>query len=223
MRYCVINGSPRGKRGNTEILLHKVVDGIIAVGSTEIDRLYLNDTRTRETAHEAFSKADVVALGFPLYTDSMPGLVKVFIESWEPYSGREGNPRLAFVVQSGFPEAHHSRYVERYLEKLARRMNAPYAGTIIKGGCEGLRRQPEEANTRLFSVLNALGTDLAQSGAFDRDRLRILAKPEKYLRILAPLFWLILRLPFTQAYWDNQLKKNGVYDDRFEKPFIESS
>ena len=223
MRYCVINGSPRGKRGNTDILLHKIVDGIAAIDSAEIEWLYLNDTKTRETAHKAFLQADVVVLGFPLYTDSMPGLVKVFIESLEPYVQCESNPRLAFVVQSGFPEAHHSRYIERYLEKLARRMNAPYAGTIVKGGCEGLRHQPEEANTRLFADLSALGADLAHTGIFNRDRLRDLAKPEKYPWILAPLFWLTLRLPFTQAYWDNQLKKNGVYERRSERPFKESS
>lgn len=221
MRYCVINGSPRGKRGNTDILLRKLIDGIRTAGTTEIEWLFLNDPKNHTTALTAFKNADVVVLGFPLYTDAMPGLVKVFIDSWEPLSGHEGNPRLAFVVQSGFPEAHHSRFVERYLEKLTRRMNAPYAGTIIKGGCEGLRRRPEEANTILFAALNALGADLAQTGEFNQDRLRSLAKPEKFPRILAPLFWLILRLPFTQAYWDHQLQKNGVYVERFARPFID--
>jgi hypothetical protein len=223
MQYCVVNGSPRGKRGNTEILLRKVAEGIDAAGTATVNWYYLNDVKTRETAHEVFTTSSVVLLGFPLYTDSMPGLVKSFIESWEPYVGRKGNPRLAFLVQSGFPEAHHSRFVERYLEKLARRMNAPYAGTIVKGGCEGLRYQPEGSNGELFADLYALGADLAQTGAFDSNRLRVLMKPEKYPRFLAPLFWLVLRLPFTQAYWDQQLKKNGVYAERFARPFKDQS
>lgn len=223
MRYCVFNGSPRGKRGNTDILLHKVVEGIKAAGADEIEWVYLNDPISCETAPEAFQAADVVLLGFPLYTDSMPGLVKTFIDRLAPFTGREDNPRLAFLVQSGFPEAHHSRFVERYLEKLARRLNAPYAGTIIKGGCEGLRNQPKEANSSIFVVLHTLGSELAHTGAFDRDLLKALAKPEKYPRILAPLFWLILQLPFTHAYWDNQLKKNGAYDRRFARPFKENS
>ena len=44
---------------------------------------------------------------------------------------REGNPPVGFVVQSGFPEGLHSRYVERYLEKLAARLGSPYLGTIV--------------------------------------------------------------------------------------------
>lgn len=223
MRYCVFNGSMRGKSGNTDILLRKVVEGIETADSPVIRWVYLDDVRIRETAHEAFRAADVALLGFPLYTDSMPGLVKMFIESLQPYAGCEGNPRLAFVVQSGFPEAYHSRFVERYLEKLARRLNAPYAGTIVKGGCEGLRLRPEESNSVLFAGLHALGADLANMGVFDRNRLSVLAHPEKIPRILVPLIWLALRLPSTQSYWDKQLKKNGVFEDRFARPFKENT
>jgi len=52
----------------------------------------------------------------------MPGIVKVFIESLEPLCSREGNPDVGFIVQSGFPEAIHSRYVEKYLEKPSLRL-----------------------------------------------------------------------------------------------------
>jgi hypothetical protein len=223
MQYCVINGSPRGRSGNTNILLRQVVDGIERASLPEITWIYLNDAKKRKTAHEAFREADVVVLGFPLYTDGMPGLVKAFIESLVPYTGSEGNPRMAFLVQSGFQEAHHSRYVERYLEKLTFRLNAPYAGTIVKGGCEGLRLQPEESHCALFAQLKAVGANLALEGVFDQESLRLLSKPEKYPRILAPLFWLALRLPITQSYWDNQLKKNGAYEERFARPFKENS
>lgn len=223
MRYCVFNGSPRGRSGNTNILLRQVVEGIQNASSAEIRWIYLNDVKMRKTAHEAFREADVVVLGFPLYTDAMPGLVKTFIESLEQYTGRAGNPRMAYLVQSGFQEAHHSRFIERYLEKLTLRLAAHYAGTIVKGGCEGLRLQPEDMHSDLFAQLKALGGNLAHDGAFDQERLHLLSKPEKYPRILAPLFWLALRLPITQSYWDNQLKKNGAYEERFARPFTENT
>ena len=69
----------------------------------------------------------------------MPAIVKQFIEALEPLKNRENNPPMGFIVQSGFPEALHSRYVEHYLQKLAARLNAPYLGTIVKGGGEGIR------------------------------------------------------------------------------------
>lgn len=220
MRLTIFNGSPRGKRGNTEILLNKVLEGFGGVQETEVTWVHLNSRQQRDTAAAAFGQADLVLLGFPLYTDAMPGLVKAFIESLAPFVGREGNPRMAFLVQSGFPEAHHSRFVERYLEKLSRRLGSPYAGTIVKGGCEGVRMKPEQMNRKLFNGLIELGTDLAREGQFNPEKLARLAKPERYPAIAAPLVWLLLRLPVAQIYWNSQLKKNGVYDQRFARPFL---
>lgn len=221
MPFCVINGSPRGKSGNTQILLEKVLAGYADASQKEAQWFHLNTEKGRAVAAEAFSGADLVLLGFPLYTDAMPGIVKAFIESLASFVGQEGNPKMAFLVQSGFPEAHHSRFVERYLEKLARRLNAAYAGTIIKGGCEGVRLMPEKMNRKLFDRLHEMGADLASQGRFDTGKLKQLARPERYPRILAPVFKLLLKLPIAQSYWNSQLKQNGAYEERFAKPFID--
>lgn len=221
MQFYVINGSPRGKSGNTQILLEKVLEGFTQAKNADIAWIYLNLKHSRATAHESFAKADLVLLGFPLYVDAMPGMVKAFIETLAPYIGRKNNPKLAFLVQSGFPEAHHSRFVERYLEKLARRLDAPYAGTIVKGGCEGVRLMPETMNRKLFAGLHQMGVDLAETGHFDPERLETLAKPERYARFLAPLFKIALKLPVLQTYWNHQLKQNGVFEDRFARPFMD--
>jgi len=81
---------------------------------------------------QAFAEAECAWLGFPLYTDAMPGIVKHFIDALEPLAGRKNNPPLGFLVQSGFPEGLHSRYVERYLEKLAARLGSPTWGRLSK-------------------------------------------------------------------------------------------
>lgn len=221
MPFCVINGSPRGKSGNTQILLEKVLEGFTTTANQEAECHTLNTEKGRITAAKAYTNADLVLLGFPLYTDAMPGIVKDFIESLAPYLGREENSKMAFLVQSGFPEAHHSRFVARYLEKLAQRLNAPYAGTIVKGGCEGVRLMPERMNRKLFESLREMGADLAQQGRFDPGKLQKLARPERYPRILAPVFKLFLKLPLAQSYWNNQLKQNDAYEDRFAKPFVD--
>ncbi len=219
MRLTVFNGSPRGKSGNTEILLKKVIGGFSGVVDADIQWLHLNSVKDRNSAADAFSSSDVVLLGFPLYTDAMPGLTKAFIENLAPFVGRDNNPRMAFLVQSGFPEAAHSRYVERYLEKLTQRLNTPYAGTIVKGGCEGVRMMPEQMNRKLFDGLDALGQDLGETGQFDPEKLKKLAKPERFPRLLAPVIKLVLKLPIMQQYWNMQLKKNGAYEQRFASPF----
>ncbi|PKO04050.1 MAG: hypothetical protein CVU41_18990 [Chloroflexi bacterium HGW-Chloroflexi-3] len=69
----------------------------------------------------AFEQAECVWLGFPLFTDAMPAITNHFIEALEPLTHCGNNPPIGFMVQSGFLEGLHSRYIERYLESLARR------------------------------------------------------------------------------------------------------
>jgi multimeric flavodoxin WrbA len=214
-RLTLFNGSPRGRRGNTPIMLEQVAQGF--GGPTEMHPLI----RLKETDQmvQAFAGAECVLLGFPLYTDAMPGIVKHFIEALEPLAGRKNNPSIGFLVQSGFPEGLHSRYIERYLEKLAERLGCPYLGTIVKGNGEGIRLMPPTATRGLFEELQSLGAGLRRDGKLDPQILTRLAAPESYPAVLGPLFQLFLRLPLAHAYFDEMLKKNGVYAQRFARPF----
>jgi len=215
-RLTLFNGSPRGRKGNTPIFLREIATGF--GGPSEIYPLI----RLQETDRmvKAFADAECVILGFPLYTDSMPGIVKHFIEALEPLVGQANNPPLGFVVQSGFPEGLHSRYVERYLEKLARRLDSPYLGTVVKGNGEGTRILPEHMTQELFAQLQAVGAGLAAQGHFDPALLTKIAHPERYPAILGPVFQLFLRLPIAHFYFDDMLKKNGMYARRFDRPFL---
>jgi hypothetical protein len=160
-------------------------------------------------------------MGFPLYTDAMPGMVKLFIESLEPLRVRENNPPIGFLVQSGFPEALHSRFIERYLEKLAARLNAPYLGTIVKGGGEGVRIMPEERNADLFKALQGLGRGFSRDGKLDPDLLSDVAGVERYHPLLGPVFKVFLRTSTASWHWDTQLKQNGAYEERFAQPYAD--
>jgi len=215
----VFNGSPRGKGSNTRLMLEQLVHGFESVTGNRHELLYLNHPAEAERFTAAFAAAEAVVLAFPLYTDAMPGLVKAFIETLEPRSGRPDNPALGFMVQSGFPEAAHSRYVERYLRKLAARLGCRYLGTVVKGGCEGVHVMPEQMNRKLFVALQEIGRSLAQGGCFDPLLLRRLARPEHYPRWSTPLFKLFTRMKLATFYWDGQLRENGVYEQRFARPY----
>jgi multimeric flavodoxin WrbA len=213
----LFNGSPRGRKGNTALFLREIAAGF--GGPSETHHLVrLNDT---DKMVAAFAGAECVILGFPLYTDSMPGIVKHFIEALEPLVGRENNPPIGFVVQSGFPEGLHSRYVERYLEKLAERLGSPYLGTIVKGNGEPVRIMPPNMTAGLFANLQAIGTSLAAKGRFAPNILPKIAHPEAFPAILGPVFKLFLRLPIAHSYFDDMLKKNGAYERRFARPFLD--
>src|SRR5512147_762358 len=166
-RLTLFNGSPRGKRGNTPIFLREFAQGF----GGESEMHHLIQVKQREQHVQAFTEAECAWIGFPLYTDSMPGSVKHFFEALEPLVGRKGNPPVGFIVQSGFPEGLHSRYVERYLEKLAARLGSPYLGTIVKGGGEGVRIMPPEMTRSLFDDLRTLGAGLRREGRLDPEVL----------------------------------------------------
>lgn len=214
-RLTLFNGSPRGRKGNTAIFLREIAAGF--GGPSETYHLVrLNDTAKMVAA---FAEAECVLFGFPLYTDSMPGVVKRFIEALEPLKGQTNNPPIGFVVQSGFPEGLHSRYVERYLEKLAERLGSPYLGTVVKGNGEPVRIMPPKMNASLFAHLQALGAGLAQEGRFDPDILAKIAHPEAYSGWMVNLLKVFARLPIAHFYFDEMLKKNGAYERRFARPF----
>jgi NAD(P)H-dependent FMN reductase len=174
-------------------------------------------------AVEAYAKADAVVLGMPLYTDSMPALVKTYIEalgSRVDIARAEGaNPILGFMIQSGFPEALHSRLLQRYLEKLARRLGASYAGTVVRGGGEALQSMPDEANKKLWERLRTLGEQLALEGRFGAEEQKAVAGIERLSQLQAALATLVTKLPITQFYWYSRLKKNGAWKDRFAAPY----
>lgn len=220
-QLTIFNGSPRGAKGNTPVMLAQVAKGFAAAGGTVTETYHLVRQNDLDLYRDAFAAAEAVLVGFPLYTDAMPGIVKTFIEALEPLRGRSSNPALGFVMQSGFPESTHMRHVERYLAKLAARLGSPYLGALIKGGGEGIRLMTDTMNRKLFDQLIALGRGLRETGQFAPDAVQKLAKPERYPTYLMPVFKVLVKLPALSMYWNNQLKANGVYEQRFAQSFIE--
>jgi hypothetical protein len=214
----LLDGSPRGLRSNSMKMLSRVAQGWESGGGAPPEVLHLAQPGGIERAVARFGAADAVLLGMPLYTDAMPGLVMAFIEALSPRVGAV-NPPLGFLVQSGFPEALHSRPLERYLEKLARRLGSPYAGTIVRGGGESLQSVPDRANGRLWTRLRLLGEQFARDGRFGAESLRAVAGVERLPAPAAALLALAFRLPGSQFYWNRQLKRNGAWDRRFAAPY----
>lgn len=143
MKLTFINGSPRGVSSNTGKLMEHFISGFLETEGNSVDTFYVIKERPGfESIISAVSRAENVLLGFPLYVDAMPGSVKEFIEGLAPLKGKLPGLKMMYLVQNGFPETCHNRYVERYCEKLTHRLGFTYGGAICKGGCEGFRYSP---------------------------------------------------------------------------------
>ena len=219
MKLTVFNGSPRGKGSNTKILLEHFINGFMTTDGNTYELAYLIRVKDRDNFIKLFQEAEQVLLAFPLYTDCMPAIVKTFIESLEPLCGKEGNPDIGFIVQGGFPEAIHSRYVERYLEKLASRLGCRYKGTVIRGGVEGMRIQPAFMTRKLLKSFYELGKTFGETGKFDEQIMLKLAKPERYSKFVLLAYKLLDKIGLTKFYWNKMLKENNAYEKRFAKPY----
>jgi NAD(P)H-dependent FMN reductase len=215
MKLTVINGSPRGKNSNTKVLTDKFVEGFSTVAGNSSETLYLNHTKDHDKYADAFVQAECVLLAFPLYADSVPALVKSFIEKLEPYTGKDGNPPMGFLVHSGFPENTHSRMVVKYLEKLTRRLNCKYIGSIIKPDSEGIQITPALFTRALFGQFRELGRIFARSGQFDEGILKKLEKKDHYSKVELKINEFVAR----KMYWDKLLKKNRAADKVYSKPY----
>ncbi len=221
-RLTVFNGSPRGAKGNTPIMLREFLKGFMEREGNTFESCDLVHQKDLPAFAKKFSEAEAVLLGFPLYTDAMPGIVKAFIDELAPYTRESGGPPAAFLVQSGFPEAAQSRPIESYLENLAGQLGSPYLGTMVRGNGEGTRLMPDSWNKKLFSVLRGLGRGLAVEGRLDPALLRSLASPERMPGFLMPFVRLGVALGAANGYWNGMLKQNGAMERVWDRPYEDS-
>jgi multimeric flavodoxin WrbA len=222
-RRLFVNGSPRGRQSNSALLLSWIAKGMAAAGIEDAESIPVVDLARKgglEDQLEAFRRADEVIIAFPLYTDSVPAIVKRFLEalSASDPAGIRGK-RVAFVVQSGFPEPVHSETAAAYLARAALRLGLVHAGTLIRGGIEGIRIQPDSMTRKTREAFELAGREFAVSGTFPPALARSIAGR----RALSPLgkaaFKAIAATGLTNFYWDMMLRRHGAFDKRFDAPY----
>jgi hypothetical protein len=162
---------------------------------------------------------DVILIGFPLYTDWLPGFLKEFFEIIADNKNIFESKSFMFLIQSGFPEANHSRYVERYCRRFTERIGADYLGSIVRGSSEGTRLIPEKYFKDAVK-LKELGKIFERDSVLDKKLLDTIAKPEKFKGWKLFFFRLFLLTPLFNLYWNSQLKKNKIFGKRFDKPYF---
>lgn len=218
MPLIIFNGSPRGEKSNSSLLINAFLEGYPADGAS----VYLLARRKKTEEHiDAFCNAGNILLVFPLYTDSMPGIVKAFIEAVHSLAPR-GNKRIGFIVQSGFPEAIHCEGIANYLENFSRRMGYECFGIATKGGVEGIQIMPPLMTRKLFGQFRKLGKSFSETGYFDPKLCRQMQKNYKMRAMQKFSFRLAEMTGLSNYYWDSQLKKNGAYRQRYDKPYAAS-
>lgn len=216
MQLLIINGSPRGTKSNSKIFLDYFTKGVISsILFQSVEVCYLNKIKSHKQFIEQFKASSHIVIAFPLYTDSMPGIVMNFIELL-PHCP---NKTVGFIIQSGFPEAEQSMYVERYLEKLAKRMEWNYAGTIIKGGVEAMSIFPKFSKLGMYKNLFRIGQDFGKTGLFNAKIVARMKNPFKHKKIELAASNFMISFGLVAFYWNLHLAKNKAIRKRSDTPY----
>lgn len=211
-KTLIINGSPHGKKGNSEIFINKFLDGT----ETHCEVRYaLKETPDKLVKN--FSEYDTLLFFMPLYVHAMPGIVMEIIEEMKPVEG--ANQKIGFVVQSGFVEAAQSDYLKPYFEQLAKRLNYTYLGTVVRGGAAGVCMMPEKANEKLFTMLRKLGSGFEATGMFDAEIVKELETPYRLTEKESKRYERLYRLKIGNGMWYFMLLKNKAFRKRRAKPY----
>ena len=218
MKLTIYNGSPRKKNSNTDKLLSYLIKGFCSIEGNSATIHYIADKKDRDRQIEDFTNEELIIIVMPLYCHAMPGTVKEFIEAL-PYESGNSNRKIGFIIQSGFEESYQSSFLKAYFDTIPNHLNCNYLGTVIKGGVEALSAQPAFISGKVYQNFVKLGKGLALEGVFDKKIIASLAKPYKYSKFQLFLFK-VLFSKFANEYWNVQLKKNGCFEQCYNKPYI---
>jgi NAD(P)H-dependent FMN reductase len=220
MKRLLLNGSPRGRDGNSRRLLGWIGQGLEHAGLPMPQSVDLAPHPTRAEAIAAFLDADEIVVAFPLYTDAMPAVVKAFFEALAAQEApRLRGKRVAFVIQSGFPEAIHTEVLAEYLARLAQRLGWEHLGTLRKGGVESIRMMPPKQVEKFAKDFRAAGRALGETGAFPTALLGRMAGTRTFGVVGRLVVRLLVLTGLGNIYWNGQLKRHRAFGRRFDAPY----
>ena len=212
MSTLIINGSPKGRNGNTEVFIRQFLKGTML--EYKVRYVY---QETPEKLAAQIRRFDATLFFMPLYVFAMPGKVMKLFEKMEPSVGK----RFGFVLQFGFVEGHHAENVERQFKSFTARMQAEYIGTVIKGESAGVSMVPESMNRTLFFQLQELGEYYAGTRMFKESVTAALLEPYDLSKRRASIYKFIANTGVNDIMWKSMIRQNKALDKGKDRPFLD--
>lgn len=176
MHLVIISAATRPQtKSNTAKIIAAFRQGYKQNGDTS-ELWYLSDRRQWKSAADAFEENTNILIAFPLYVESVPGILLEFLSGLKAKT--QPGTKLAFICQGGFPEAAQSRCCEAFLETLPAKLGCVYAGTLIKGDMFGVSLVDEKNRQKMLLPFTEIGKYFSQTGEFDKPTADRFASPE---------------------------------------------
>ena len=214
MNAVLVVGSPKGRASASFALGAALADGLRARGAAVTDLAAYRVFRSaEETARQidALDDADLVVLAFPLYVDALPAplvrLLEMVADRRRTGTPRAPQaPRLAVIVQCGFPEARQCDTAVAICRLFAERTGMRWAGALQMGMggrlAEGIANLPG-GGRHIVRALDMAAASLAEGGGIPDEAAALFARP------LVPrwLYTLFGYLGWRMQMWKNKARR----------------
>lgn len=209
-RAVLLVGSPKTRKSNSNSLGGYLMEQLAARGmETQTIQIYtsLNSRERMATLLDAVSRADLVALAFPLYVDALPGPVVVALERIAAgQAAKATSQRFIAIANCGFPESAHNATALAICEVFARRAGFAWAGGLALGAGQGLiHGSPlSELGGQALPLQRSIemaAMALAEGDAIPQAAVELMAKP-----VIARWLYLLM----GNYGWRMQAKQYGV-------------
>lgn len=215
MNTLIINGSPKGKNGNTEAFVRQFL-----LGAGQDYPVRYAAKEPAGTLAIAAAQADALLIFMPLYVHAMPGIVMKLFEKMTP---AKTGQKIGFVIQAGFVEGAQARFLVRYLSLFAERLGYENLGVVTRGDAAGTTLMPEFMTKKLFKQLRALGAHYAQHRQFHKETAALLADMYEITPRKAKWYDFFNRIGISHAFWHKCWRDNGVFEQGLDRPFVLNS
>jgi multimeric flavodoxin WrbA len=219
MNALILTGSPKGRKSASFMLASKLAEGLRERGVAVSDGFVHHELRSEEgTARllDAVGSSDLVVFSFPLYVDSLPApltrLLELIAERRTSVASA-GTPRLAVIVQCGFPESHQCDTAVGICRIFAERTGMRWAGALAMGmgGSlgEDFRKVPR-GGRNILEALDLAAKSLAAGGGIPGEAAALFARP------LMPRWMYTL---VGNLGWRMQMRKNKTLRPLTHRPY----
>lgn len=215
MKKILINGSPRGDKSNSLVMLNWLNEG--CAKPLPIYNLHLEKYHAQ--AKQAFLEAEDIFIIMPVYCNSLPAQVMKFFESLEDCKHQLAEKQISALIHLGFPEGEHANALKGILERIFAELGLHCKGIIIRGGSEPTRLMPKQWQGKTVTAMHALGDAFVGEKTFPEKTITYLGHPMVLSKKTQFVMKLMDRLGIGNLYWNQELRKNGVLKKSFDTPY----
>lgn len=131
MHTVIVNGSPRGVHGNSQIIINKFLEGYSISGDT-YQQFCVSEKKAWEQIKASIEKSNNIIVVFPLYAELLPGILLEFFD-YLCCTKLSPENTMSFILHSGNLVAGMRGCCFEYLKQLTEHLNCSFGGVLVRG------------------------------------------------------------------------------------------